>query len=357
MSKKSIVICIVLLLILVITFLGFHFHDDIKNYIEGEGWAYIEPYTQKKIETANYYISGPKLFVIRDNNLNIYDKNLDAVLKENLSSSKLCFKSKGAYTVLSATDKHFVRLYKDKELLWNKETALEIKSVSVNKAGYTSLIFTQNGYKSGVKVFSPQGNEILNIYLASTYAIDSELSDDNKTLYIGEVDFNGINAKSSVKVVDVASNNSKSVQIDSNGIIANIECNNGVTYISTNKAIYSILPDATLSTVYDFSNINVKYANIENVTYPIVFDNDSSALRTIVEGQDVHLTLDEEPQLIDSNHDKVAININDEVWILSNSLVVKKKCKIQNGLIALKFIDGGKELALIYNDKVELLKI
>ena len=357
MSKKIIMIVIILALVLVVVFLGFHFQGDIKSFIEDEGWIYVEPYAQKKVETANYYISGKKLFVIRENNLNIYDKNLDSVSKDNLNSSKFCFKNKDLYTVIASLDKHFVRLYKEDSLLWEKETSLEIKSISVNKNGYVSLIFTQNGYRSGVKVFSLNGTEILNIYLASTYAVDAELSDDNKTLYIGEVDFNGINPKSNNKIVNVNSNESKLIKLGTDEIIANIEINKSTVYADTTEALYEVTEEGNIFRLSDFSKTNIKYINIESVDYPILFDSDASALRTIIAGEDIHLTLDEEPQLIDSFGDKLAINIEDEVWLINNSLVVKQKCRIQNGLIALKFIDGGKTLALIYNDKIELLKV
>ena len=144
MGKKIIRILIILSLILVIIFLGFHFHDNIKEFIEDEGWIYVEPYAQKKVETANYYISGKRLFVIRENNLNIYDKNLEVVSKDNLNSSKFCYKTKDLYTVLASLDKHFVRLYKEDSLVWQKDTSLEIKSISVNKNGYVSLFSNNN---------------------------------------------------------------------------------------------------------------------------------------------------------------------------------------------------------------------
>ena len=53
-------------------------------------------------------------------------------------------------------------------------------------------MYSQAGYKSLIKVFSNTGKELFTNYLASTYAIDVAISNDNKTLAVAEIDANGI---------------------------------------------------------------------------------------------------------------------------------------------------------------------
>ncbi len=144
MSKKAIIIGIVFVLIGVFAFLGYYYHDSIQKYIEEESWIYTEPYVKKKIETANAYINGSFLYVIRDNILNIYNKNLEQVSSESLGTMEVSYAFKGPYVVLASNEKKFLSLYKDSKLVWNKNTELDIKEVSVNKNGFVSVIFTQN---------------------------------------------------------------------------------------------------------------------------------------------------------------------------------------------------------------------
>ncbi len=358
MNKKAIIIGLIIVFICIFAFLGFYFHDDIQNYFEEESWIYVEPYIGKKIEASNVYIGGTNLFIIRDNNLYIYSKKLDLVSTEAIGTSQVVYDSNGTYTIIASKDKKFMRLYKNEKMLWNKAIDLELQSISLNKNGYIAVIFTQNGYKSGVKLFSNNGDEVLNIYLGSTYAVDAEISSDNKTLYVGEVDFNGINVRSNLKIVDVSTNKSKVVTFDDDELITTVEyADSKHTYIQTNEAIYLLDGEGNTSRIYEYVVKNTVYSSIDSVKLPIVIEKNDNIIRVLKEQEDRFLNIEEEPQMVDSLGNNMAIYVENEVWIINSNCRILKKCKLNNGIIDVKFMNDGKILALIFNDKVELIKV
>ena len=214
MSKKNIIIGVIVILIILFAVLGFYFHDDIQKYIEEESWLYTTSYAEKEILPATTYANGYGLIAIRDNNLYVYDNKLNLENSSNINTSSVFYRSNGVYTVIASKEKNFIKLFNKNKEQWSKDLAFDIKGINVNQNGYVSVVFSQNGYKSGVKAYSANGDEISNVYLGSTYAIDADVSHDGKILYLVEVDLNGINATSNLKVVEISNNTKKVYKID-----------------------------------------------------------------------------------------------------------------------------------------------
>ena len=358
MNRKTLIIGGVIILIFVFAFLGFYFHNEINNYIENESWIYSKPYMEKSVELAKTYEGGKQLFTVTDGTMQIYDNKLKQVDSETVNSSNIIFKSKGPYTALASTDKNFVRLYKGSKLLWNKEMPFDIKEISVNKNGYVSIALVRSGYRSGVRLYSIKGEELLNIDLASTYAIDMELNDNNNSLFVAEVDFNGINATSVLKTIDVVSKEFTERVIGNDEIVVDLEyAYPSGLLIQTDKSIYSIGLDGTFSKLYSFEDNSIYYASINDVKYPFIIENNGFLLRSLKPNEERFLKLENKPQLICVAFDRMAIMLENEVWIINNNCEVIKKCEADDGLIDLKLFNNGRTLAMIFNRKVELLGI
>lgn len=356
MNKKTLIIGGVIILIFVFAFLGFYFHNEINEYIENETWIYSKPYIEKSIELAKTYEGGKNLFTLNDGALQIYDNKLKQLSSETINSSNIVFKSKGAYTALASSDKNFVRLYKGSKLLWNKEIPYDIKEISVNKNGYVSIAFVKTGYRSGVRLYSINGEELLNIDLASTYAIDMELSDNNKTLYVAEVDFNGINATSLLKAIDVSSKKFEDITIGNDEIVVDIEYSNGLL-IQTDKSIYSFDTFGYLTKLYNFEENSIYFASINDLKYPLIIENNGFLLRAVIINEERFLKLENKPLLMSVASGRLAILLENEVWVVNNNCEVIKKCEVDDGLINIKLFNNGKTLAMIFNRKIELLGI
>ena len=220
------------------------------------------------------------------------------------------------------------------------------------------LFLHKIGYRSGAKIYSQNGEEVLNIYLASTYAVSAILSSDNKTLYIGEVDFNGINAKSNIKVIDVSTNSSKIIKMDNDVIITGIEYVDAENvYIQTNEAIYCLDSRNELSKLYEYNIKNTVYSVVENSKMPVIVEKNDNILRVVSSKDNRYLELNEEPQIVDALANKIALYFENEIWIINSECRILKKCNPDNGLLDLKLMNDGKIMVLIFNDKVELVKI
>ncbi|MBR3281142.1 MAG: hypothetical protein IKI57_04825 [Clostridia bacterium] len=356
MSRKSIIIGVIIILIFVFASLGFIFHDEIKNYIEEESWIYVTPYIDKNVDVANAYVNGKELMTVNDNYLFVYNKNLETVKTENINSSDIISKSNGSYSVIASKDKNFIKAFKSGKEIWSKELPFAIKEITINKNGFVSVVFLQNGYKSGLKLYNSNGDEILNIYLASTYAVDVEISEDNKKIFVSEVDFNGINTKSNLKTIDVASNDWVVSELGDDEIATDVEISNNNVYLLSNKAIYKFDNQGEKSLVYSFEGKNVIYASIENNKYPFVVESDENVLKTFKD-LDYYLSIPEEPMLIDSMDSNIAMCFKNEIWVVNDNCRILKKIKINSGLESIMFFNNGKTLALIHSDKIELVNI
>lgn len=363
MGKKVIIVLLILLLIGGFAGLGFYYHNEISNFIEEENWMQAKPYVEKNLEYSTVFTGNTNIFVVNGNNLSIYNKNLDQEYTEKINTNNVSYYSNGSYTVVASSDKGFIKLFKGSDLYWTKDVVIDIKSISLNKNGYMAIVFTQNGYKSGVKVYSNTGSEVITMYLASSYAVSAKLSEDNSFLYIAEVDANGINLKSDIKIINLKAEDSESsakvIEVGSNEMVTNVEViSPEIVYVITNKSIYYIDANDILTIVCTLDEKNTIYANIENVKVPFRIDKGDNVCISYGEELSYKIEMDSEPTLFDSIKDKCAFFFNDEVWIVNSECQIIKKCELEtSNLMSLKFFNNGDTLALMYNGRIELIKI
>ena len=94
--------------------------------------------------------------------------------------------------------KNFCVIYEN-ELLWSGSVEGSISEININSNGYVSVIVTNTTYKSVVIAYNNEGIELFKTYLSYTYALCSDISNNNRYLAIGEVDYTGKIIKSKVK--------------------------------------------------------------------------------------------------------------------------------------------------------------
>ena len=167
------------------------------------------------------YDTTPSIFaydkyvaVLNKNKLDLYtsDGTKNAELEVNIS--KPVTSSYGKYLVLAESNGSKLYLISGNSILWQKDVEGNVSRVSVNKNGYVSVVITNTTYKSVVVLYTQAGKELFKTFLSSTYAICSDISNNNKYLAIGEVDYSGTVVKSNVKIISIAlaqSNPEKSI--------------------------------------------------------------------------------------------------------------------------------------------------
>ena len=186
----------------------------------------------------------------------------------SLSGKDVLTYSDGDYCIIGEKAGTSVSLISGNQLVWtNTINNASILSVYVNKNGYSAVIYSQAGYKSLIKVFTNAGKELFTSYLASTYAIDVAISNDNKTFAIAEVDTSGINLNSRIKVTnmeDASESTVKKYDINSNEVVTDIEFNsNNKLVIMTDLKVY-VLDNDVIGEILNFEKENIIMASIEN---------------------------------------------------------------------------------------------
>ena len=99
-------------------------------------------------------------------------------------------------------DKKYIQ-YRNGKIQWENKIEGNVSKINVSKTGITSVITKGSSFKSVISTFDKSGKELFKTYLASTIAIDSDVSLNGKYLAIAEVNINGAIAESSVKIIEI----------------------------------------------------------------------------------------------------------------------------------------------------------
>ena len=370
MNKRTIIISLLIFIIacILLALVGYFNHEEISSYIENDMWTYKEPFEVVTSPDITNVYRNSNLVTYTADGISFYNSNSKLVGIKNVISTSLKNDSKGSYLVLLFEDTNTLTLYKDSDELWSNVIKNDIKQISVNKNGYVAVCFSQTGYKSGVTVYSPNGENVLTTYLASTYAIDATISNDNKKLAIAQVNISGIKPKSSVKIIDMQDIDSKSKEvvienIGHNEIVTDIEYSyTGNLLILTDMAIYSYTNQ--IAEMFRFDEKYTLYAKIDDLYQPFVIEQNttdlysySSKIKTYHEEEEVSFELESIPQCYDSLNGKIALVVGDEIIILNSNLTMHSRIRINSNIISIKFIKDAKVLAIIYKDKIEFVRL
>lgn len=366
MKKKTLVILIVLILILAgLCFLN---RENLEKYFANKEWEIAE--TSGSVELENYYtIDGTysNFIVIGNNYLRGYSDATKENFDESVSLKDAVSSSDGDYCVVGENNGSKIYMISSNAKLWETEVQGTIHGVTVNKNGYSAIIYKQTGYKTLIKVLSPKGEEIFTSYLASTYAIDAEISNDNKLLAIAEINAEGIAAGSSVKIIDInklEQNNISVTALDDDSLITNIEyTNKNELLIQTNKNIRIISEEGLKNLSKDFDS-NVYFASIENSEKPIIisklenglFDTKYKVGILNTAGEEVEYTLEKLPTIIKAQKNNIAVVLDNQLLVINTSGRLVKRYEFSESVKDICFFENGDAIAIIHRDTIEFIK-
>ena len=363
-------ILIIVFMIAVFSFVIFMNYDRINDFINNKQWQVVNSiatiHPDKFLQVGS---SGDKLVLIESDKISAFTNSNISEFSISSNIKEVVVDSCRDYCVIGENGGGKLILLNDKGKLWEFDTKGEILSVSVNKNGYVSCIYAKSGYKSLIKVINPNGEELFTNHLASTYAVDSEISNDNKFLAIAEVNTEGINMESSIKVVDMNNTTSKeikNVSLDSNTLVLDIEY--------TDKNDLLILEDSRvekLSTIYEKSIIKeFKHNEISNVT----IENNNNAI--IVEKSDTGIfsteyilkiydsaeefkeyVLDTSSELVHAQGKTICISTGNQLMFLNTNGKLLKRCRVDGQVRDIKLYGNGTMAAVIFRDRIDIIKL
>lgn len=209
LNKKKVLIVVIIVIATILAFSGLYAYkvnNRFKNIIDvyvfkkevlSENLPYIAIDTSANIFTYDKYVA-----VLDKNNLKGYsgeNKEFELEIKVN---NPLIY-AEGSYLVIAENDGKKIYCIDGKKIIWEKEIEGQIKKIYINKNGYCAVVLKDTLYKSIVKIFKQDGQELFTSFFASTYLTDISISNDNKYVAVSEVDTSKINVESRVKILSV----------------------------------------------------------------------------------------------------------------------------------------------------------
>ena len=230
------------------------------------------------------YAYDKYITVLSKNNLTMYTEDAIEYMKFDVSITNPYTVASNSYLVLAERGGNKIYLITSEGIKWEKDVEGEIYRVSVNENGYVSVILKNSTYKSIVIVFDEQGNELFKSFLAKSYAICSEISENNKILAIGQIDYSGTIVKSIIKIISIETaqiNSQESIaytyESESGKILTNISFNDKNEAICMFDSYVQKVTPSSDQRLYDINKDDL-FADINMKNNIIVLSRENSGL-------------------------------------------------------------------------------
>lgn len=368
-KKKFIFICILIATISAIVF--YYNSEKIISYFENKEWEIadsigsvpINNYTKMESTLSN-------LVVIGSNYIKGYSSEGKEVFDLFLPFKEIASDSAGDYCIVGEKNGTNIYMICGNQKIWENQITGTIYDVYVNKNGYSAIIYKQSGYKSLVKIIMPEGTELFTSYLASTYAVDVSITNDNKMLAIAEIDTEGIHAVSAIKLIDInnlGNENVKKIPLEENGLIVDIEYNDKNELLVKTDSKISIIKENKLDELLSYNYETTINATLENRKNIITVRKEEKGLFDVKYKLDIYsisqelkkeeYELYDLPKQIKVLENNIAVVMEDELLVINTNGKLIKKCDISRNIKSIVLYDDGKTIGLVFRDKIEFIKI
>lgn len=289
-------------------------------------------------ENAHFSAYKDKILILAENVLHIYDDSGKEKYTINVEITKPIFKVYDDFLCIAEKEGKKVYLISGENVLWQKETENPINNIEINKKGYVAVCTEGTSYKSIICLYNSDGEEILKTFLSTTNVVSMALSDDNKFLALGEVNFSGSLVKSNIKIVNIEQENQNSQQnnfinysADEGTLITKVRYIDDILVCMTDKGICKI-EDSQIKEIVNYSVENILFATIED-DIKFVKEINSNLLSSEIEIISFNIKdasrntykIDKEPKSVFSYKNLIAVNtgtqliiVNEKGWLSRN---------------------------------------
>lgn len=151
----------------------------------------------------NIYAYDRFISILYNGKLSIYNSYASKEAELDVGISNPVYDTSQNYLGIAESNGQRICLISDTRTLWTNKVEGNIVKISVNRNGYLSAIVSGTGYKSVIVTFDKNGKELFKTYLASSIAVDSDISVDGKRLAIAEVVTTGTLIESKIRIIDM----------------------------------------------------------------------------------------------------------------------------------------------------------
>lgn len=379
-KKKLIIIIIIAAIVAVIIAIA-------AIYINNKGarnWIDVNIFRKQKVQNnlpsieiedgnnADICAFNKYIGILSKNIFTIYDETGSKSKELTVDISKPIFTSNNKYLVIAENNGKKVYLIEDKEILWDRDIEGNIEQVTINKNGYVAVTIVDTSYKTVIQLFDNQGNSLFKRFLATTRAVATSISDDNKYLAIAQVDTSGTKVQSNIQVmsIDEAKNNNenakqKEYSAEEGELITNIKFQekNKLLCMYTDK-IKVIKTDETEETLQEFKDKKISFATINLSNASATIEEKSSGIFTadtvvnIMNSENKNISLynaDAISKEIFTSGSIIALNMGSEVDFVNQGGWLVKKYMAEQEIS--KLVMSESITGIIYRDKIEIITL
>lgn len=320
-------------------------------------------------ETGQVCAYDKYIGILNKSTLTLYNSSGNEVTKLNTMISNPIFEKSNKYLCVGEKNGQKIYLINGENISWEKEIEGNIIDINVNKNGFVSIIVTGTSYKTVIITFDDKGKEIFKTYLASTSAITTSISNDNKYLAIAEIDSSSAIIQSNIKIISIE----KAKEDPTNSIIYTYKAENNDLIIDIkyqDKGNLVCLYDNSIHIIEgendtellkideksDFIDINLKNYIIQTVETTEFFKSNIKLLMTNVSNKNESLYLTSGVlKSLEISENIVALNFSTEVhFVNSNGWLIKKYISSQG---ITDIVIGNSIAGIIYRNKIEVISL
>lgn len=369
MKKNKLIVIISMLLIATITAVIVYLnYERITQYIENRSWEIVDSIATIPISDYIDINGGNKLIVATGEKIISYTNSSTYVSETDYISNSVLTDAEREYYIIANQNENKISMFKEDEKSWEITLNGKILGINVNKNGYTAIIYSQSGYKSLVKIIKPNGEELFTNFLATTYAIDAEISNDNKILAIAEVDTEGIIVKSNLKLIHIdkiEEQTFSTINLENNELVIDIEFNDeNEILILKDKGIDLLKNETELINLTNYTYSEVPYSTIEGKNEAVLVKKtatgifDSTCKIQIIKEKTINeYELNSVPQNIYVLNKTIALDLGSQIVFINTNGKLLKKCNTSGQVQDIILYDNGNMAALILRDSIEIIKI
>lgn len=320
-------------------------------------------------ETGQVCAYDKHIGILNKSTLTLYNNSGSEVAKINTMISNPIFEKSNKYLCIGEKNGQKIYLISGEEIVWEKEVEGNIVDINVNKNGYVSIVVTGTSYKTVIITFDDKGKEIFKTYLASTSAITTSISNDNKYLAIAEIDSTSAIIQSNIKIVSIEKAKTDptnsiiyTYKADKNNLIIDIKYQDkGVLVCLYDNSVHIIenQNDTVLFEIdskADFIDLNLKNHVVQTVETTEFFKSNIQLLikNTNNKNENLYLTSGVLKSL-EVSENIIALNFSTEVhFVNSNGWLVKKYVSSQG---ITNIVLGNSIAGIVYRNKIEIISL
>lgn len=375
-SKKIIKIVILILLITLIITVIFLYRDNrtVQTFFDEK--IFRKTVTEESLPNieisndANTHICAfaQNIGILSNNELKAYNAYGTQEFALDVTITTPLFSTRNKYLAIAEDGGNKIYLIADKNIVWQTDLEGKIERITINKNGYVAVSVSQTSYKSVIIVFNPQGREICKYFLSSSYAVDIEISNNNKQLAIAETNLSGIQIKSSIRIIDlekVEQEGEKSViynkQVDTNSIITSIKYdeNDNLIGMLDSKIIKIVGQEEQEVWAYDehtlFADIDLKNRTVQVISSDSLNGEIEINVKNNIKPRIRTYIITSIPKEIKTKVNTIAVNTGSEVYFINLNGFLKIKYQAKQEI---KDVVMSEEIAgIVYKNKIEIIRI